>query len=97
MGREVVVLKALMDLQDRVYPLLAWGFVIWVVMVLNWLAVLGIVQMVLESIAAYGTVEMVLQSIVAYGNLHSAGLGVGLSNWVCPRLFCMCNFCNEVA
>ena len=78
-GREVVVLAVLMVLQDRVFPLLAWGIVIWAVVVLKWLAVYGILQMVLENIAAYGTVEMVLQSIAAYGNLHFAGPGVGLS------------------
>ena len=78
-GGEVVVFEALMVLQDWVFPLLAWGFVIWAVMVLKWLAVYGVVQMVLESIAAYGMVEMVLQSIVAYENMHIVGLGVGLS------------------
>ena len=61
------------------FPFIGLGIMIWVVMVLKWLAVYGAVQMVMESIAAYGTVERVLQSIVAYGNLHFAGVGEGLS------------------
>ena len=39
-------------------------------------------QMVLESIAAYGPVEMVLQSIAAYGNLHFAGVGQVIVDWL---------------
>ena len=46
-GREVVVLQALMVLQDRVFPLQALVFVTWAVVVLQYMVLNGTVQMVL--------------------------------------------------
>ena len=46
-GGEVVVLQALMVLQDRVFPLQALVFATWAVVVLQYMVLNGTVQMVL--------------------------------------------------
>ena len=75
-GREVVVLEALMVLQDWVFP--CWALVCVIladcVMVLQHMEYAVGVQMVLQSMVAYGPKVMVLEDMVVYGFLHLAGV-----------------------
>ena len=76
-GREVVVLEALMVLQDWVFPLWALVFAILadcVTVVLQHMIYSVGVQMVLQSMVAYGPKVMVLEDMVVYGFLHLAGV-----------------------
>ena len=78
-GGEVVVLEALMVLQDWVFPY--WALVIAIladcVMVLQHMEYAVGVQMVLKSMVAYGPEVMVLEDMDVYGDLHFAGVKGG--------------------